>query len=70
MPSICQTTFSPRRSPPIRSGVSPGSALRVAQMKLLPELRAGRVVVQTPAGAMTLPENPALWAGFILLGNT
>ncbi|MFN7919415.1 MAG: CHAT domain-containing protein [Bryobacteraceae bacterium] len=49
-------------------GVNPGQALRGAQKKLLAELRAGRVSVQTPAGAMVLPEHPALWAGFILQG--
>ena len=50
------------------AGASPGRALRAAQLKLLADLRFGRVVVQTLAGPMTLPEHPALWAGFLLQG--
>ncbi|MGE5199904.1 MAG: CHAT domain-containing protein, partial [Rhodospirillaceae bacterium] len=43
-------------------------ALRAAQLRLLGDLRAGRVKVKTPAGEFALPEHPSLWAGFILLG--
>jgi CHAT domain-containing protein len=44
-------------------------ALRAAQLKLLGDLRAGRVTVKTPAGDFALPEHPSLWAGFVLLGQ-
>jgi CHAT domain-containing protein len=50
------------------SGVRPVDALRSAQLKLLRELRAGRVIANTPAGPMTLPAHPGLWAGFVLQG--
>jgi CHAT domain-containing protein len=50
-------------------GLNQAAALRTAQLKLLRDLRAGRVVVSTPAGAITLPEHPALWAGFVLQGG-
>lgn len=43
-------------------------ALRAAQLRLLDDLRAGRVVVNTPAGPMIVPEHPWLWAGFVLQG--
>jgi CHAT domain-containing protein len=51
-----------------QQGAKKSEALRAAQLKLLGELRAGRVSVSTPAGPMTLPEHPGLWAGFILQG--
>lgn len=44
-------------------------ALRAAQLRLLADLRAGRVRVHTVAGDFTLPEDPILWAGFVLLGE-
>jgi CHAT domain-containing protein len=44
-------------------------ALRAGQLRLLQELRAGRVRAATPAGLMALPEHPSLWAGFILIGR-
>jgi CHAT domain-containing protein len=43
-------------------------ALRTAQLHLLRALRAGRVAVDTPAGRLTLPEHPAIWAGLVLYG--
>jgi CHAT domain-containing protein/Tfp pilus assembly protein PilF len=43
-------------------------ALRAAQLRMLEDLRAGRVVVNTPAGPMVVPEHPWLWAGFVLQG--
>ena len=42
------------------NGAGPGEALRAAQLKLLGELRTGRVAVHMPAGAMTLPEHPVI----------
>jgi CHAT domain-containing protein len=45
------------------------TALRDAQLAMLRDLRAGRVRVDTPAGPVTLPESPALWAPFVLLGE-
>lgn len=47
---------------------SQSEALRRAQLKVLAELRAGRMTAMTPAGAMRLPEHPGLWAGFVLQG--
>ena len=44
-------------------------SLRAAQLQMLADLRAGKVTVKTPAGELSLPEHPALWAGFILLGE-
>lgn len=44
-------------------------ALRAAQLQLLRDLRAGRVQLQTPAGLVTIPEHPILWAGFALIGE-
>ena len=44
-------------------------ALREAQLHLLRSLRKGEVRVDTPFGALPLPEDPALWAGYILLGE-
>jgi len=48
---------------------NPAGALRAAQLRLLADLRAGRVQLSTPAGPFTLPEYPALWAGFVLIGE-
>jgi CHAT domain-containing protein len=44
-------------------------ALRAAQIHILRKLRAGEVQAKTPAGVVTLPEHPSLWAGFVLNGN-
>lgn len=45
------------------------SALRAAQLRLLADLRAGRVVVDTPGGPVALPERPVFWASFVLMGE-
>ncbi|MCC6367261.1 MAG: CHAT domain-containing protein [Bryobacterales bacterium] len=50
-----------------RSGKS--EALRNAQLRLIRALRRGEVRVDTPFGALPLPEEPALWAGYVLLGE-
>lgn len=50
-------------------GRDKSQALRAAQLRLLRDLRAGRVKVKTPAGEFSVPENPAFWASFILLGE-
>lgn len=47
---------------------SAADALRNAQLDLLRRLRAGRVVVTTPAGPLALAEHPSLWAGLVVLG--
>jgi CHAT domain-containing protein len=44
-------------------------ALRSAQLSMLRALRAGEVRIPTAAGAVTLPEHPVLWAGFVLVGE-
>jgi CHAT domain-containing protein len=50
-------------------GQSKARALRTAQLRLLSELRSGKVQIATPAGLITLPEHPAFWAGFVLIGE-
>jgi CHAT domain-containing protein len=50
-------------------GQSKARALRAAQLQLLADLRAGTVRLQTPAGLVTVPEHPAFWAGFALMGE-
>jgi CHAT domain-containing protein/tetratricopeptide (TPR) repeat protein len=50
-------------------GASKARALRSAQLKLLNDLRAGRVTIDTPAGAVSIPEHPVFWAGFALFGE-
>jgi CHAT domain-containing protein/tetratricopeptide (TPR) repeat protein len=44
-------------------------ALRTAQLSLLRALRAGQVTVATAGGRVALPEHPALWASFVLIGE-
>jgi len=44
-------------------------SLRTAQLRLLGRLRAGNVQISTAAGLVALREHPALWAGFVLLGE-
>jgi len=44
-------------------------SLRIAQLRLIQQLRAGRVRVKTPLGPVTLPEDPVFWAGFVLQGE-
>ena len=51
------------------SGQSKARSLRGAQLQLLRDLRAGKVQLQTRAGLVTLPEDPVLWAGFVLIGE-
>jgi CHAT domain-containing protein/tetratricopeptide (TPR) repeat protein len=50
-------------------GASKARALRTAQLRLLTDLRAGKVHVETPAGRVSIPEHPVFWAGFALLGE-
>ncbi len=50
-------------------GADKAHALREAQLELIADLRAGKVVIHTAAGDITLPEDPAFWAGFVLLGE-
>ena len=51
------------------TGSSKAHALRRAQLKFLNELRKGTLKVDTAAGLVSLPEHPALWAGFMLIGE-
>ena len=60
--------FAPLYAAWLRDG-SPADALRAAQLKLIADLRAGRVRVRTAAGEVVLPESPILWAGFVVLGE-
>jgi CHAT domain-containing protein/tetratricopeptide (TPR) repeat protein len=50
-------------------GTDKARALRAAQLQLLGDLRAGRVKVSTAVGEITVPEDPAFWASFVLLGE-
>ena len=50
-------------------GTGKSEALREAQLRLLRSLRSGALRVDTPFGKLPLPEDPVLWAGYILLGE-
>jgi CHAT domain-containing protein/tetratricopeptide (TPR) repeat protein len=50
-------------------GASKSRALRSAQLRLLRDLRAGRVRLNTAAGEVAIPEHPVFWAGFALFGE-
>jgi len=50
-------------------GASKAQSLRRAQLRLLADLRAGVVRVETRAGPIVLPEHPVFWAGFVLIGE-
>lgn len=50
-------------------GKSKAEALREAQLRLMHDLRAGRVRIRTPYGTFALPEDPVLWASFVLEGE-
>jgi CHAT domain-containing protein/tetratricopeptide (TPR) repeat protein len=52
-----------------RKGATKAAALRRAQLDVIRALRAGKISVTTPFGAVVLPEHPALWAPFVLLGE-
>jgi CHAT domain-containing protein/tetratricopeptide (TPR) repeat protein len=52
-----------------RDQYTPSEALRQAQLKMLRSLRAGKILVNTPAGTERLPENPLFWSSFIVIGN-
>ena len=49
--------------------VATSAALRDAQLWMLRRLRAGQVSVATPAGRFAVPEDPAVWAGLVLVGQ-
>ena len=51
------------------AGADKATALRASQLAMIRDLRAGRVTLSTPAGDVALVEDPALWAGFVLLGS-
>lgn len=51
------------------AGAPRAESLRRAQLGLIADLRAGRVRAQTAAGEVIVPEHPAVWAGFVLLGE-
>jgi CHAT domain-containing protein/tetratricopeptide (TPR) repeat protein len=50
-------------------GASKARALRAAQLRLLLDLRANLVRIDTPAGIVAIPEHPVFWAGFALIGE-
>ena len=59
----------PRLYQGIDAGHDKARALRTAQLRLIADLRAGRIKVNGPLGSITLPEDPLFWAGFILVGE-
>ena len=46
-------------------GTNKAEALRAAQLRLLKSLREGQIKI----GDVSLPEDPFLWAGFVLVGE-
>ncbi len=52
----------------LAAGDDKADALAAAERTLLADLRAGRVKVTSPAGEITLPPHPAIWAGFRVHG--
>ena len=50
-------------------GATKARALRTAQLRLLGDLRANKLHVDTPLGKILLPEHPVFWAGFALFGE-
>lgn len=50
-------------------GATKAVALRQAQLRLLADLRGGRVRVTTAIGPVVVPEHPVFWAGFTLFGE-
>jgi CHAT domain-containing protein len=50
-------------------GESKSRALRGAQLRLLRDLRAGRVTINTLAGVVAIPEDTVFWAGFAHFGE-
>lgn len=50
-------------------GATKAAALRQAQLRVLSDLRGGRVKVTTALGPVAVPEHPVFWAGFVLFGE-
>jgi CHAT domain-containing protein len=50
-------------------GRGKAAALRAAQLDTLRRLRQGKVTLQTAVGPVAIPEHPAFWAGFVLIGE-
>lgn len=50
-------------------GATKARALRTAQLRLLRELRGGKIAIETPLGRVVVPERPVFWAGFALFGE-
>ncbi|HEY8054475.1 MAG TPA: CHAT domain-containing tetratricopeptide repeat protein [Terriglobales bacterium] len=51
------------------AGQTPSQALRSAQLRMIADLRAGRIQVPTLRGPQVLPASPRYWAGFTLFGE-
>jgi CHAT domain-containing protein/Tfp pilus assembly protein PilF len=51
-------------------GAAPGLALHNAQIEMLSMLRRGQIATSTPVGPIVLPEDPAYWAGFVIMGRS
>ena len=50
-------------------GNDKATALRLSQLKLLHDLRAGEVKIEAKIGEVVLPEDPVFWASFVLQGE-
>jgi CHAT domain-containing protein/tetratricopeptide (TPR) repeat protein len=60
----------PRFYDGLAQGASKSRALRAAQLALLGRLRSGKVRLRSAAGeGIALPEDPALWAAFVVVGE-
>ena len=60
----------PRFYEGLAQGASKSRALRAAQLALMGRLRSGRVRMRSAAGeGIALPEDPALWAAFVVVGE-
>jgi CHAT domain-containing protein/tetratricopeptide (TPR) repeat protein len=60
----------PRFYEGLAQGASKSRALRAAQLALMGRLRSGRVRLRSAAGeGRALPEDPALWAAFVVVGE-
>lgn len=53
----------------LSAGSPRDQALRGAQLRMLARLRAGAVKLPGPLGPAVIPEDPLLWAGFVLIGE-
>lgn len=59
----------PRFYRELNAGRNRSEALRIAELGLIRQLRAGKVRANTALGPVTLPDDPTFWASFTLSGE-